>query len=382
MSLLKYTDIAKIFEEIEFRLIANLKRNLARHKQEEQKEGFNWSAWQAEKLKSFDSFRKQNKTVMSEYSDIIDEQTRQLMSEQFAEGEALDGERTGEPKTENFFGVNESKMNSLIEDITSIEKTVETAAVRNMDDVYRQTVNRVQLAMASGEMTLNQAIDTATRDFLSVGINSIIYSDGRRINIADYVRMALRTTSNRATLQGRAKAFNELGYDTVLISQYGGCSKTCEPWQGKPYIDDVFTEWHGENDGNTGISNYCGEQFPLLSAAIRGGLFHPNCRHTMSLYIHGQTKIPKPIPEDKIKKQRELEQHQRYLERKIRKYKRLEIGTIDPEQAKLYTQQRKKVQKELSEFIKANDDVLKRDYFREKVYSGVGLTNERREWYN
>ncbi len=89
----------------------------------------------------------------------------------------------------------------------------------------------------------------------------------------------------------------------------------------------------------------------------------------MSLYVHGQTKIPEPIPEEKIKKQRELEQHQRYLERKIRRYKRLEAGTMDVEQAKLYTQKRKQSQKELSEFIAENDDVLKRDYFREKVYT-------------
>ncbi len=149
-----------------------------------------------------------------------------------------------------------------------------------------------------------------------------------------------------------------------------GGSRNCKYIsQLKPYIDDVFTEWNGENDGSTGISNYCGEQFPLLSAAIRGGLFHPNCRHTMALYVHGQTKIPEPIPEEKIKKQRELEQHQRYLERKIRRYKRLEAGTMDAEQAKVFTQKRKQAQKELSEFIKANDDVLKRDYFREKVYT-------------
>ncbi len=90
----------------------------------------------------------------------------------------------------------------------------------------------------------------------------------------------------------------------------------------------------------------------------------------MSLYVHGQTKIPEPIPEEKIKKQRELEQHQRYLERKIRRYKRLEAGTMDAEQAKVYTQKRKQAQAELKEFIAENDKVLKRDYFREKVYEG------------
>ena len=120
-----------------------------------------------------------------------------------------------------------------MEDVTTLEKTAETAALRMTDDIYRQTLNRVQLAMGTGSMTLNEAIDLATRDFLDKGINCIVYADGKRVNIADYVRMALRTTSTRAALQGAAKRFAELGYDTVLVSQYGGCSKTCEPGKVK-----------------------------------------------------------------------------------------------------------------------------------------------------
>ena len=87
MKMLDYKDIAKIFEEMELRLIASLKRNLSRHKAEEQKEGFNWSAWQAEKLKNIDKFRKENQNILGEYVDVIDEETRQLMTEQFHEGE-------------------------------------------------------------------------------------------------------------------------------------------------------------------------------------------------------------------------------------------------------------------------------------------------------
>ena len=48
--MLTYSDIAKIFGEIELRLISSLKRNLGRHKSEEQQYGFDWTAWQAEKI--------------------------------------------------------------------------------------------------------------------------------------------------------------------------------------------------------------------------------------------------------------------------------------------------------------------------------------------
>ena len=395
MSLLSFRDIARIFEEIELRLIASLKRNLSRHKAEEEKEGFEWSAWQAEKLNNIDNFRKENAQIADEYVDVIDDETRQLMTDQFHEGEhtaeqsVIDVSESGvnvpdvpaQPQPpeaptaipdDHFFGVNKPKMDKLMEDVTTLEKTALTAAVRNMDDVYRTTLNKVQLMMGTGSITLNEAIDLATRDFLDKGINCIVYADGRRVNIADYVRMALRTTSTRATLQGAAKRFAELGYDTVLISQYGGCSETCEPYQGKVYIDDVFTIWNGERSGDFGKSNYCDKWFMLLSVAIRGGLFHPNCRHTMGQYIEGLTKIPQPIPAEKIREQRELEEKQRAMERKIRALKRKVEGTQDEKKVKEYKRKLREEQGKLREFIKEHDDVLRRDYSREKIYSGKG----------
>lgn len=228
--MLSFRDIARIFEEIELRLIASLKRNLSRHKAEEEKEGFEWSAWQAEKLNNIDNFRKENAQIADEYVDVIDDETRQLMTDQFHEGEhtaeqsVIDVSESGvnvpdvpaQPQPpeaptaipdDHFFGVNKPKMDKLMEDVTTLEKTALTAAVRNMDDVYRTTLNKVQLMMGTGSITLNEAIDLATRDFLDKGINCIVYADGRRVNIADYVRMALRTTSTRATLQGAAKRF-------------------------------------------------------------------------------------------------------------------------------------------------------------------------------
>ena len=377
MNLLNFKDIAKIFEEIELRLIASLKRNLMHHKAEEIREDRQWTAWQAIKLQNLQKFRRENRQIMQEYSDKIDADTRQLMTEQFREGEQEAEEVTGaEPAASvpdvHFFGVNTPKMERLMQDVVQVEQTAETAALRTMDDVYRRTVNRAQLAMAAGETTLTKAIDMAVREFLEKGLNSIVYRDGRHVDIADYVRMVLRTTSTRAQLQGKSKRFAELGYDTVLISQYGGCSETCEPWQGRAYIDDVFTIWNGEINGDSGKSQYCGKWFPLLSSAIRGGLFHPNCRHTMSLYIDGVTKIPPPIPAEQIRKQRELEQKQRVMERKIRKLKRLEAGTQDPQAVKEYGREARAAQQELKAFVDEHRDVLKRDYEREKYYgSGV-----------
>ncbi|MBR1724034.1 MAG: hypothetical protein IJ723_03325 [Ruminococcus sp.] len=379
--------IVRIFEEIEQRLISSLKRNLMRHKREEKDEGFSWSAWQAEKLRSLERYRRENAAIMSEYADQIDTTTREIMEEQFGEGvngadippAAAVRDAPAEIRAEpQFFGVDRVKVDRLIGDVTTLEKSAESAALRMTDDVYRQTVNRVQLAMATGSMSLQQAIDTAVKDFLDQGINCIVYKDGRRVNIADYVRMVLRTTATRAALQGKSAKYKALGYDTVVTSSYDMCSETCKPWQGRIYIDDTFTGWSGETrmqgDMLWGRSNYCGKWFPLLSEAIKRGLFHPNCRHSINLWRDGDP-LPESIDNSDNERRYKLEQQQRALERAVRKAKRRAEGFTDPTNIKKAKAELRQAQKNLKDFIdKVNaeegETVLKRDYGREKVYEG------------
>lgn len=388
--MLKFSDIAKIFEEIELRLIASLKRNLVLHKKWENEEGFKWSAWQAEKIQNIDKFRRENQAILGEYTNVIDRQTRTLMEEQFKEGEELVSSQIEDILSEttasgvvsnDFFGVNRMKMDTLMSDITRLEKDVSSAALRMTDDIYRQTLNNAQLSIGTGSMSPQEAIDSAVKDFIDKGINCIEYRDGRRVNIADYVRMALRTTSTRAALQGEAKRRTELGYDTVLISQYSACSDTCLPWQGRVYIDDVFTVWNGERSGDRGRSNYCGKWFTLLSVAIRAGLFHPNCRHTMTTWIDDISSKPKHLDIRKVRETAKLEAKQRRLENKVRQAKRRVLGYSDPQNIKQAKLDLRKAQKELREFVSEHTEVLRRDYEREKVDpKEVGETLDKRGW--
>lgn len=427
--MLQPEDISAIFEWIELLLISSLKRNLARHKDEEEQEGFTWSAWQAEKLRSVNVFRRQCKSIMDRYTDVIDSETRQLLEEQFEEGvngaakeleearaekaapaalpaaeeqqtpaekpEQIPSDSPKEPPAEKtsadttvaaevnpepqFFGVDKAKTEKLIEDVTNIEEQAETAALRLTDDVYRQTVNRVQLAMATGSITYEKAVDMAVADFLAQGINCIEYKDGRRVNIADYVRMVLRTTSTRAALQGKSESWKLRGYDTVQVSSYGMCSKTCLPWQGRAYINDAFTDWQGETKLENGVkfgkSHYCGKWFPLLSSAIEHGLFHPNCRHSINLFIDGVTELPEPMDNTDIERRYKAEQAQRALEREVRKAKRKVEGSLDPADVKKAKDELRKAQKNVRDHInKTNADegtrVLVRKPLQEKIYGG------------
>lgn len=363
-------EIADLFEQLELHLIASLKRNLMRHRKQEQDEGGtgnvpeHWEAWQSSKLRDIRRFRRENEAILEEYRPTIDDQTEALLREQYAEGSA-----------DGFFHTSDERLRSLIHEMQHNEARVERAALRYMNDVYRKTILRTATAMTSGGMTYQQAIDEATKDFLAQGINCVVYANGRRVNIASYAEMALRTCSTRAMLMGEAKQREKLGIDTVLVSQYGACSDTCLPWQGRVYIDDVFQPYYGSPGGSFGISRN-GRQYMRLSVAIQGGLFHPNCRHTISTWIEGISTMPEPKDPEKIERVNKLEARQRSLERQVRRAKREAAGLTDETSRKAAKARVRKVQEELREFIKENSDVLRRDYWRER-YDGIPESGEK-----
>ena len=53
-------DIAGAFEAIEDELTASMIRNMARHRAEETKEGYNWTMWQVEQMKALEKYKYEN----------------------------------------------------------------------------------------------------------------------------------------------------------------------------------------------------------------------------------------------------------------------------------------------------------------------------------
>lgn len=355
-------DIAALFDALELDLVKSLHRCLARHQRQEQTEGGqngtprHWQAWQAAKLRDIRRFRRENTAILGEYRDRIDADTRTLLEEEAVQ----DG-------SDGFFRMSDERMTALLNEMQQANEQSERAALRYMNDVYRKTILRTAAAMQAGGQTLQQATDAATRDFLDQGIACIRYRNGRRVNISTYAEMALRTAGTRAMLMGEAAQRERLGLDTVLVSQYGACSKTCLPWQGLVYIDDVFQPYHGPRTpgGTYGISRN-GRQYPLLSVAMHGGLFHPNCRHTLSTWVEGVSTRPRPMDKAKVEAAAQLEAKQRALERSVRKAKRQAAGLCDPAAAKSARARVRAAQKELRDFVADHGDVLRRNVWRER----------------
>lgn len=320
-------DIKKVYEEIEELLIESMSRNLGRHLKEEEAKGFKWPQWQALKLKDIKQFQAENKAIFEQYDSEIDEIVEQKLKKQFEEGalqvnkEALDA---GKIKKEDaglggtFFRSDKNKLNSLIKAVQSDMKDVKYSILRKSNDVYRSTVFKSALIANTGSITTKKAIDKALESFLERGYETIIYKDGSKHHIKDYTDMAIKTASTRARLTGAGTMRKKLKNPLVYITKHSTSCARCSPWQGKVYIDDV---WSGgkKDDGD----------YPLLSAAIQGGLYHPRCEHHHVTYYEGINKSP-----EEIAKEEETPEHEpkdpkiTKLEKQLGSAKRLAIREL------------------------------------------------------
>lgn len=328
-------NIREAFEKIEDELINSMMRNFSRHRAEETKEGYNWTQWQAEQLKSLEEYRKHNakkfgkrfKTINGKVEEMI--RTAKADGNASQEAEILEAVKDGfkAPKkpsahsTAEFFKVNDRKLDALIKSTTDDLKRAETAVLRTSNDKYRKAIFNAQVAMNTGAVTYEKAVDMACKDMLNAGLNCVEYKNGARHTLSDYADMAVKTANKRAYLRGEGEKRAEWGVSLVVVnSRQGGCPD-CAKYIGKVFIDDVYSNGK-KSDGN----------YPLLSTAIKNGLFHPRCKDSTSTFYPELDDLDAPLSEDEIKeldRQRGIEEKQQYAQRQAERFDRRAEYSLD-----------------------------------------------------
>lgn len=334
-------DISKAFEKIENELISSMIRNFKNHRVEEDKNNFCWTQWQAEQLKSLEEYRKHNakkfgkrfKTINSKVEEMI--RTAKADGNASQEAEILEAVKDGfkAPKkpsahsTAEFFKVNDRKLDALIKSTTDDLKRAETAALRMSNDKYRKAIFNAQVAMNTGAVTYEKAVDIACKDMLNAGLNCVEYKNGARHTLSDYADMAVKTANKRAYLRGEGEKRAEWGVSLVVVnSRQGGCPD-CAKYIGKVFIDDVYSNGK-KSDGN----------YPLLSTAIKNGLFHPRCKDSTSTYYPELDDLDAPLSEDEIKeldRQRGIEEKQQYAQRQAERFDRRAEYSLDEDNKRI-----------------------------------------------
>lgn len=334
-------NIREAFEKIEDELINSMMRNFSRHRAEETKEGYNWTQWQAEQLKSLEEYRKHNAKKFGKRFKAINSKVEEMIRTAKADGNAsqeaeiLEAVKDGfkAPKkpsahsTAEFFKVNDRKLDALIKSTTDDLKRAETAVLRMSNDKYRKAIFNAQVAMNTGAVTYEKAVDIACKDMLNAGLNCVEYKNGARHTLSDYADMAVKTANKRAYLRGEGEKRAEWGVSLVVVnSRQGGCPD-CAKYIGKVFIDDVYSNGK-KSDGN----------YPLLSTAIKNGLFHPRCKDSTSTYYPELDDLDAPLSEDEIKeldRQRGIEEKQQYAQRQAERFDRRAEYSLDEDNKRI-----------------------------------------------
>lgn len=334
-------DISKAFEKIENELISSMIRNFKNHRVEEDKNNFCWTQWQAEQLKSLEEYRKHNAKKFGKRFKTINGKVEEMIRTAKAEGNAsqeaeiLEAVKDGfkAPKkpsahsTAEFFKVNDRKLDALIKSTTDDLKRAETAVLRMSNDKYRKAIFNAQVSMNTGAVTYEKAVDMACKDMLNAGLNCVEYKNGARHTLSDYADMAVKTANKRAYLRGEGEKRAEWGVSLVVVnSRQGGCPD-CAKYIGKVFIDDVYSNGK-KSDGN----------YPLLSTAIKNGLFHPRCKDSTSTYYPELDDLDAPLSEDEIKeldRQRGIEEKQQYAQRQAERFDRCAEYSLDEDNKRI-----------------------------------------------
>lgn len=224
--------------------------------------------------------------------------------------------------------------------------------LRVANDEYRKAITAGLEQKMLGTMTQRQAVQQALDKFAAKGITGFIDKAGRKWTMEAYADMATRTGTMHAAVQGHLETLKQNGFDLVIVDEDGEPCPDCVDWEGMILAltpNDVY---------------------PTVEDAMSGGLFHPGCKHNVSLYQEGVTApyTPKTDAEREVAAQRYADtQHLRYLEREVRASKRTEAVAMDPAAKAKARSRVRTYQGKIRRFVDERPGTLYRQPFREQM---------------
>lgn len=220
---------------------------------------------------------------------------------------------------------------------------------------FIELLDKAYLQASSGAFSYDMAISNVINDLAANGLGMIEYPTGTRRRIDTVARTAVRTAVNQSALKCQEDVMDEMDVNLVETSSHLGARPSHAEWQGR-----IF--WRLKPYGN--YKNFK-EATGYGTGAGLGGW---NCRHSFYPYFPG---LSERTYQHYRKKENEevyqLEQEQRYNERKIREWKRRQAvnkaGGVD---TTLECRKVREWQQRQADFLKKHPD-MKRNYAREII---------------
>lgn len=251
----------------------------------------------------------------------------------------------------------------FIELSQKIEKSTRNAYLNIVEEAYLKTT--------MGTHSYQEAIRESINDLSNSGITTLTYKttdeNGNIVGIRNYdiegtVRREVLTSARKLSNDISMEVANELESEFVYLSEHLQCRPQHFDWQGTiiKRTDLIKVTRYGEIDGLAGI----------------------NCRHYFEAYFgDARDSELKRFNKEECEKAYALSQHQRYLERGVRKWKRKAEMFKASDDNESYAKCKGKVkewQLRVKDFAEEND--LKRDFTKEYTInyntSEVRIPNE------
>lgn len=195
--------------------------------------------------------------------------------------------------------------------------------IRECDNAY----NMASTGAVSYTSAFREAIDRIAADGVRV-----TYPSGHTDTIETATLRCVRTGISQATAQIQLARMEEERWDLVLTSSHMGARPTHEPWQGKVFHVDweTFEPYKQRTKDDPIPEPKSKSPYPDFVQSTRygyvDGLCGANCRHHFSAWREGMGNPFEQYDTDESRKEYELQQRQRLLERRIRKTKREVLG--------------------------------------------------------
>ncbi|CAL9480496.1 hypothetical protein SUDANB99_03072 [Streptomyces sp. enrichment culture] len=248
--------------------------------------------------------------------------------------------------------------------VTSTHRSILRAVI----DGFRQVVAEVAVTPLLGIGTRRQAAQDAMRRFADRGIRVFRDRSGRAWSLTAYAEMAVRTAVGRAATEAHMRTLTEHGVDLVVVSDSPRECPLCRPWErqvltiGGPAGPRTVRVEHAVEDGRMVPVQVAGS----LDEARLAGLQHPNCRHSVSAYTPGITRVADAVSDPAGY---EAGQRQRAIERRIRQWKRREAAAVDPAARRAAAAKVRQWQGAMRQHLAAHPD-LRRLRHREQIGAG------------
>lgn len=258
-------------------------------------------------------------------------------------------------------GLKEIILQGIVSTNGEIKNICKTSAA-TAQNLFVNYLDQVYLSVSSGAFSQQEAVKAAVNDLSKQGIHWIDYKSGAHRRLDTAVRTALRSGVNQTACRCQDKNFDDMGGNLVEVTSHMGARPTHAEWQGKIY-------WRKEK-----YKNY--RNFEEATGYGKGdGLGGWNCRHSFYPYFEGlSSKSFEHYRLTENNERYELDQQQRYNERKIREWKRRQAvnkaGGVD---VTLEARKVKEWQKRQSDFLKKHPD-MKHNYAMEVSYANAQKT--------